>query len=370
MAGALRKVAREIRKPVRNIVAGMGVDARPGTLVLVTGGGDWVLKQISLALREHLAAVYPDIQIIDLLGERPYLTQANVHCLCRPAFFTGAVIPELHRSNRVVVTWQHGGRSSGSPTIRAACAQLEEHWRAVRRLIVPNSVTLRDVLECGVDPDRIDVIPNGVDTALFRPPAGASERLACRRALHIPDDAFVVGSFQRDEDDAGQPKLVKGPDILVETVIRAREQMPVHVLLAGPSREYVRTRLEAAGVPHTYKRAEGAADLLRFFYAADAYLISSREEGGPVTLGESLASGVPVVSTRVGMPADVIQDGVSGLLADVGDSEQLARHLNALFVDAGLRQRFIGEGLRAVGALDVRVIARRHQDETYRQAFS
>lgn len=367
---SLREVARAIRDPLRLAAAGFGVDARPGGLVLVTGGGEWAVKQIALALREQLTPAYPDLAIIDILAHRPYLSRANVHCLCRPAFFNGHGIPAVHPSNRLVVSWLHGGRNSVQPEIRAACLQLERHWRTVRRFIVPNSVTRKDVLECGVDPARVHMIPNGVDTAQFTPPGSDEVRRARREELGIAGDAFVVGSFQRDEDDAGQPKLVKGPDVLVEAVTQARQRVPVHVLLAGPSRNYVRKALEAGGIPYTYRRPEGAAELLHLYHALDAYLISSREEGGPTTLRESLASAVPLVSTRVGLAVDLLQHGVNGLVADVGDAEGLAAGLADLFLDPSMRTRLAVEGRRTIEALDFRVIAKRYQDEVYRFAFA
>ena len=89
-----------------------------------------------------------------------------------------------------------------------------------------------------------------------------------------------------------------------------------------------------------------------------------------MTLAESMASGVPVVSTRVGQSVDVIQHGLNGLLADVGDAEGLAQNLAALFRDRSLRQRLVVEARRAVQALDVRVIAKRYRDEAYRVGFA
>src|SRR5205823_6445943 len=106
-------------------------------------------------------------------------------------------------------SWLHGGRQSESPEIVAACDQLARHWRRVRRFVVPNTRTLRDVLECGVDERLVSVIPNGVNTHLFSPCVNDDDRAAIRRTLGIPERTFVVGSFQRDEDDAGQPKFVK-----------------------------------------------------------------------------------------------------------------------------------------------------------------
>jgi glycosyltransferase involved in cell wall biosynthesis len=60
------------------------------------------------------------------------------------------------------------------------------------------------------------------------------------------------------------------------------------------------------------------------FHALDAYIVASREEGGPKSILESMASGVPIISTRVGQAAALIRHGENGWLADVGDAAGLA----------------------------------------------
>lgn len=355
---------------VRASAAALGFDAHPGSLFLVTGGGEWAVKEIALGLQPNLAPHFPDVTILDQVTARPYLSGANVHCLCRPAFFKGAGIQPLHRSNRLVVSWLHGGRHSDSPEIVAACGQLARHWRRVRRFIVPNSRTLSDVLECGVDPGIVSVIPNGVNTRLFQPAGGSADRAAVRARLGLPADAFVVGSFQRDEDDEGREKLVKGPDVLVDALARARVDAPVHALLTGPTRRFVIRGLESRGVPFTHVTQDALGDMPRMYHALDAYCVSSREEGGPAPLRESMASGVPVVSTRVGLAIDLIEHGRNGFVVDVEDAGGLARGLGELAADAALGQRLATAALDTVRALDFSVIARRYRDEVYSEAFA
>lgn len=351
-------------------VASLGLDAHPGSLFLVTGGGEWVVKEIALGIQPSLAAHFREVAILDQLAQRPYLSKANVHCLCRPAYFKGGGIPPLHSSNRLVVSWLHGGKHSDSPEIVAACRQLERHWRRVRRFVVPNTSTLRDVLDCGVDEQRVSVIPNGVDTRLFQPCGSAALRADVRRHLGIPLGAFVVGSFQRDEDDAGQPKLVKGPDVLVDAVARAHHQSPLHVLLTGPTRRYVCEGLNARRVPFTHVQQSALADMGRMYHALDAYCVSSREEGGPAPLRESMASGVPVVSTRVGLAVDLIESGRNGFVVEVEDAAALADGLLQLANDAALGRRLASAALETVQALDFSVIAERYRTEVYREAFA
>ncbi len=369
MWSTLRAGARSVVLQARSRAAGLGFDAQPGALLLVTGGGDWAVREIAHGLQPHFAAHFRDVMILDQLAQRPYVSRANVHCLCRPAYFKGAGVPPLHPSNRLVVSWLHGGRMSNSPEMVAACRQLERHWRRVRRFVVPNTRTLHDVLECGVDAARVSVIPNGVNTRLFQPCPDAAHRAEVRQRLGLPPDAFVVGSFQRDEDDEGQPKWVKGPDVLVEALSRAHQQSPLHALLTGPTRHYVRKGLQSRGVPFTHVKQSAVADMGQMYHALDAYCVSSREEGGPAPLRESMASGVPVVSTRVGLAVDLMTSGQNGLVFEVEDAAGLASGLLQLADDPALGIRLAGAALDTVRALDFSVVAQRLRTEVYAEAF-
>lgn len=366
---AIDRLGTVAKRVVRRAGRLARIDRQPGALLLVTGGGEWAVKQIAVSLAAELKAQYPGIDIIDLLGHRPFLTGANVHCLCRPAFFTGAGIPDVAPSNRVVVSWLHGGRRSGDPELTAACDHLERHWRRVRRLVVPNRTTYESVVECGVDPAIIRLIPNGIDTRAFRPADGET-RARVRARLGLPADAFVIGSFQRDGDDDGNPKLIKGPDTLVATLTEVHGRRPIVALLAGSGRTYVRRGLDDAGIPYVYHWAADAAELAEMYQALDVYLITSREEGGPVALRESMASGVTVISTRMGLAADLIEHGRNGFVAEPGDAPGLAKLLGAA-IDAPETARGVAiAALETIRALDFRVIARRLHDEVYREAFA
>jgi glycosyltransferase involved in cell wall biosynthesis len=89
----------------------------------------------------------------------------------------------------------------------------------------------------------------------------------------------------------------------------------------------------------------GARDgLARAYHALDAYLVASRQEGGPKSVLESLASGVPLVSTRVGQAPEIVEDGRTALLADVDDVETLAGLVLRLHDDAELVRSLRGAG--------------------------
>ena len=130
------------------------------------------------------------------------------------------------------------------------------------------------------------VIPLGVDLQLFQPITPA-ERTQRRQSLDIPEGKVVIGSFQKDGvgwAEGLEPKLIKGPDLFCDTCIQVNERHPVHALLTGPARGYVKQRLEAAGISYTHVNLEDFTQVAWYYPLVDICLISSRAEGGPKAL--------------------------------------------------------------------------------------
>ena len=76
--------------------------------------------------------------------------------------------------------------------------------------------------------------------------------------------------------------------------------------------------------------------MLELFRAGDASLLSSSWENFPHTVVEALAVGTPVIATRTGGVAEVLEDGVNGLLVEPGDVEALTAAIDRFFADAAL----------------------------------
>ncbi len=150
-----------------------------------------------------------------------------------------------------------------------------------------------------------------------------------REELGIPQSAFVVGSFQKDGvgwEEGLEPKLIKGPDVFLSTIEKLKKDVgDLFVLLSGPSRGYVKRGLEKMQVPYKHMYIKSYPDVAKLFQTLDVYLVASRQEGGPKAILESMASGVPLVTTRVGQAMDMVKHGENGWMADVEDSESLAR---------------------------------------------
>lgn len=125
----------------------------------------------------------------------------------------------------------------------------------------------------------------------------------CREILNLPENKFIVGSFQRDTEgnDLISPKLEKGPDIFVEKVKQISNfRKDLLVLLGGWRRQYVIKNLQELGIEYRYIELPEQVTVNAMYNALDMYLISSRCEGGPQALFEAGYLKIPILSTPAG----------------------------------------------------------------------
>jgi glycosyltransferase involved in cell wall biosynthesis len=243
----------------------------------------------------------------------------------------------LESSHRLGLSYFHGRPGTpGYPEFDLAYGALRAHAARIDRVQVTNDEMLALVVDAGVPAERVFKIPIGIDLEHF--PYAPRE----------PRDGFVVGSFVKDGvgmDEGLEPKLLKGPDVLIEVVRRVRHAIPeLTVLLTGPARGYVRRELERLDVPYRHVVAGSRAELGRAYATVDVCLVTSRQEGGPKSVLEAMASGVPLVTTRVGQATELVADGVNGLLADVDDVDALTSAVRRVHADEELRARLRKNG--------------------------
>ena len=170
-------------------------------------------------------------------------------------------------------------------------------------------------------------IPIGINLDWF-PSRTLENKEQSRKRLKIPDHAVVIGSFQKDGEGWGEgmsPKLIKGPDLLLETLGVLSQRVPeLFVLLTGPSRGFVKSGLNRLKIPFKHYNVPQYPDLGMLYHALDGYLITAREEGGPKAVLESMATGIPLVTTKVGQAQDLVEHEHTGWLAESGTAEELA----------------------------------------------
>jgi glycosyltransferase involved in cell wall biosynthesis len=237
--------------------------------------------------------------------------------------------------NRVSIDYFHGLPGT-TEVFTEVYDGLRRHHAAISRVRVSHSRMEQAVLESGIDPGKVHRIPIGINLDYFTIQTPVSRQEA-RRKLGLPESAVVVGSFQKDGvgwREGREPKLIKGPDVFLRVVELLKPRIPeLHVLLSGPSRGYVKEGLTRLGVPYLHVYPKRYEEIGRLFQALDLYLVTSRDEGGPKAVLESMASGVPLVTTRVGQAVDLVQHEANGWVVDVDDAEGIA-HWAGYVLDA------------------------------------
>lgn len=210
--------------------------------------------------------------------------------------------------------------------------------------------------------DRVEPLHHGIDRAAVV--ASAAPRAETRAALGLTDDEFVavhVANYRRE----------KAHEVLVETAGLLREQgRHIRFLLVGqgPRQEEIAALVASQGLDDQVRILGFRSDVSSLLAAGDVLVLSSDHEGLPVAVMESLALGVPVVSTRVGGIPEAIDDGVEGVLVAPRDPAALADALVGLADDPARRSTMAAAATTRSAQFDAVATTRRVED-AYRQVL-
>lgn len=188
---------------------------------------------------------------------------------------------------------------------------------------------------------RVRVIANGVAIPESLDPALAQQ---VRMKYGIPSgDPLVVS--------AGRMTEQKNHVLLLEAMLRLRRtgvRCRAIITGDGPLRAFLERRIDELGLADQVVLPGNVRDLTELMQGADVFVLPSLWEGLPLVLLEAMACGLPVVGTRIRGVAEVVEDGVSGLLVEPGDAGAMAQAIVTLLGSAERRAAFGAAGLEIV----------------------
>jgi len=153
---------------------------------------------------------------------------------------------------------------------------------------------------------KITSIPFWINTKNFY---YIGEKITLRERYGFKPKDFIVGSFQRDTEgiDLKSPKMIKGPDIFIETLLKLRNDNPnLKVLISGSRRQYVIQKLKEYQFEYKYFEMVNIDTLNEIYNILDLYLVTSRLEGGPQAILECSQTKTKIMSTDVGVAPEIL----------------------------------------------------------------
>lgn len=276
----------------------------------------------------------------------------------------------LPKNKNYVVSFYHG-KESDSPEVMDHINDFINTNYKIYKVTTASSLIKERLLRWGIPKSKIEIIPIGVDTDLFNIPSKI-KRKTMRESLGVNKEEILIGSFQKDGQgwsEGNVPKLIKGPDIFVEAVEIIAQKLPVIVLLTGPARGYVKRELSKRKIKFIHLFIDSYIEIANFYNALDLYIVSSREEGGPKAIVESMASGVPLISTNVGMAKDFIIDNHNGGLVNSFNPEEIAIKAFEI-LNLSKKEDLINAARKDVMRADWKNVSRMYWDKVYKPGIN
>ena len=208
------------------------------------------------------------------------------------------------------------------------------------RVVGISEFVKRRALSLGVDPNKLVVVPNGVDTTRFRPDPLARERLSRR----IPVDSGELLLLT-----AGNLLPIKHvEDILRSCADLARRRVRFRLLVAGdgPLKPSLTRLANTLGISDRVHWLGSVSDPALLMQACDIFLLASVGEAFGNVLVEAMACGVPVVASRSGGICEVVEDGQTGRLVPPSDPGAFANVVEELAASPATLQEMGWRGRR------------------------
>ena len=223
-----------------------------------------------------------------------------------------------------------------------AISEIQKHELSIEHKIAP--------------PEKFEVVPLGFDLDRFRTDT-QEKRLAFRKEFNIQPDEVAVGIIGRLVDVKDHKYFLRlARHVLDNTTKKVR----FFVVGDGEMRQELEEfcgemsitfnafpDYEPKDAPLTF--CSWRNDIDKINAGLDIVILTSKNEGTPVSLIEAQASGTPVISTNVGGVENVVEHGVTGLLADATDELKMAENLMTLIEDKPLRVQMSNDGWSHVG---------------------
>jgi glycosyltransferase involved in cell wall biosynthesis len=222
--------------------------------------------------------------------------------------------------------------------------------RASRVIAVSEAVASQLRTDRVVAPDRISVVLNGIDTSRFAASSPTPAREEFLSNWKLPSNSLLVGTV-------GELSPLKGQGEVLQAAVQVLAHRPnAYFIIAGvdhskdnKNRVALERSIEQLNLKDRVRLVGWLGDLAQFYKVLDVFVSASHAESFGLAIVEAMASGVAVVATKTEGAREIIQDGETGTLVPIGDSDKLAKTILELLGNKDRRARMGGMAQESVG---------------------
>lgn len=251
-----------------------------------------------------------------------------------------ALITFTHDSNMLglPVAWMAGipvrvgthlGAIRGMPRWREKTHSMLINMGCAQVLVAASRGTCQKSILEGISPERMEVIPNGIQPFQIDP----AQRRKVRLALGLrEEDVFLLS--------VGRLVYEKGHEYLIQAMVEVIQKSPnakAGICGSGPLQDFLTSLIDRHNLGGHVKLLGKWDEIPSLLAAADIFVLPSRWEGLPMALLEGMMANLPVIATRVEGVEEVIVDGLQGLLVPLEDANALAKAILQLLKDPDKR---------------------------------
>ncbi|MBI5874722.1 MAG: glycosyltransferase family 4 protein [Deltaproteobacteria bacterium] len=309
-----------------------------GVRVIIACPSDSKLAKVGAENGIEIRAVRMDSSISPsaILSILKIIKQENVNIVCTHSgkdSMIGAIAGRLSKMKPKVVRTRH----LALPITSKITYSIFPH----KVVTVSEYVRKYLVEEKGIAADKVLSIPTGVDLEVFNIDV---VKAVSREALGISPDAVIVGTI-------AILRRKKGHHTLLDAIPFVLKEIPnVTFLFAGdgPQRENIEKKLSELGIAGSVKLLGLRKDIPEILKTIDLFVLPTLQEALGTSFLEAMAMSKPVVGTRVGGVPEVVNEGVSGMLVEPGNSAALADAIINLLKSRDKMKKMGDEGRRIV----------------------
>ena len=209
------------------------------------------------------------------------------------------------------------------------------------KTITNSSATRNACVDAGLDEDKLEVIPFGVDTDFFRP-------------IDVPrtDNYFHILSVGYLIERKGHEYLIRA----MKEILKERDDVRLKIVGSGPLEGKLKSLISELDLEEYVEIIKNVSDdeLLKLYNSSDVFVLPAvvdsqgNTEGLGVVLLEAMACGIPVIGSNIGGIPDIIKNGETGLLVEQKDVLQIGGSVIKLIKDEKYGKKFSSAGLQII----------------------